>query len=105
MAEESQAKGITFDEIGCIDMGDFLNIAFPKFNKIVANPPFSILEPMIQRFAEEKFELAALILCENYYKRVKSKPGTDNFTKTSLITQAFLVPAYLKNLDKEDFYH
>ncbi len=27
MAEESQAKGITFDEIGCIDMGDFLNIS------------------------------------------------------------------------------
>lgn len=87
-----------------IIMGDFLHITLPKFNKIVANPPFSILEPMIQRFAEEKFELAALILGENYYKRVIAKPGTDNFTKTSLFTQAFFTTEYLKNLDKEDFY-
>jgi len=87
-----------------IIMGDFLNIAFPKFNKIVANPPFSILEPMIQRLAGERFEMASLILGENYYKRVIAKPGTDNFTKTSLFTQAFFTPGYLKNLDKEDFY-
>ncbi len=87
-----------------IIMGDFLNVTLPKFNKIVANPPFSILEPMIQRFAEKKFELATLILGENYYKRVIAKPGTDNFTKTSLFTQAFFIPEYLKNLDKEDFY-
>lgn len=87
-----------------IIMGDFLNITLPKFNKIVANPPFSILEPMIQKFAKERFELAALILGENYYKRVIAKPGTENFTKTSLFTQAFFTPEYLKNLDKEDFY-
>lgn len=87
-----------------IIIGDFLNITLPKFNKIVANPPFGILEPMIQKFAKERFELAALILGENYYKRIIAKPGTDNFTKTSLFTQAFFTPEYLKNLDKEDFY-
>jgi 16S rRNA (adenine1518-N6/adenine1519-N6)-dimethyltransferase len=86
-----------------IIMGDFLDIELPKFNKIVANPPFSILEPMIQRFAEERFELASLILGENYYKRVMAKPGTENFTKTSLFTQAHFIPEFLKNLDKEDF--
>lgn len=87
-----------------IVMADFLHTPLPKFNKIVANPPFSILEPMIQRFAEERFESATLVLGENYSKRTVARPGTDNFTKTSLFTQAFFASEYCRGLNREDFY-
>jgi 16S rRNA (adenine1518-N6/adenine1519-N6)-dimethyltransferase len=85
-------------------MGDFLETELPDFNKIVANPPFSILEPMIQKLGDQRFELASLVIGDSYYKRTLARPGTDNFTKTSLFTQAHFLPEYLRDLDKEDFY-
>lgn len=85
-------------------MGDFLDLDLPEFDKIVANPPFSILEPMIQKFGREKFESATLIIGEKYYQRVIAKPGTDNFTKTSLFTQAHFTPSLLKRLEISDFF-
>lgn len=87
-----------------IIIGNFLNVKLPKFDKIVANPPFSILEPMIQKFANKKFDIASLILGKSYYQRTIAEPGTKNFTKTSLFTQAYFTSAYLKDLKKEDFY-
>ncbi len=84
--------------------GDVLRARLPFFNKIVANPPFHILDPMIQRLAREQFEIASLILGERYYRRAVAAPGSTAFTKTSLFTQASFEAEQMKTLDKEDFY-
>ena len=81
----------------------FQQAELPELKKMVANPPFSILEPMIQKISHLRIDLASLIIGENYNSRAIAKPGTGNFTKTSLFTQAYFSPEILKKLEKEDF--
>ncbi len=87
-----------------IIIGDYFNIELPEFNKIVANPPFSVLEPMLQKFSKEGIESVTLVIGEKYYRRATARIGTDNFTKTSLFTQADFEVEFMRRLGKEDFY-
>lgn len=85
-------------------IGDFLKLKLPEFNKIVANPPFSILEPMIQKLSDLNVEQIVLAIGEKYYRRSIATPGSSDFTKTSLFTQAHFEPSILKKLEKGVFF-
>ncbi|MEK7478120.1 MAG: rRNA adenine N-6-methyltransferase family protein [Patescibacteria group bacterium] len=87
-----------------IIMGDFLELELPAFNKIVANPPFSILEPMIQKLSDLDVEQIVLAIGEKYYRRSVAEPGSGDFTKTSLFTQAHFKSSVLRKLEKEVFF-
>ena len=64
--------------------GNALNIKFPEFNKLVANVPYSISEPLIQKLIYNNFKLGVLLLPEKFVKKITSKN-----TKLSLISNIF----------------
>lgn len=85
-------------------MGDYLTTATPEADKIISNPPFSILEPMLQRFTRERVEDIALVIGDRYAQRAIALPGSREFSKTSLFTQAYFQPEYVRRIDRDDFY-
>lgn len=85
-----------------IIFGSALDKPWPRVNKLVSSPPYSILEPLLEHLAmKKKIELISLVIGEKYYQRCidLSHPA-----KTSLITQAFFDIKLISKLDKGSFY-
>jgi 16S rRNA A1518/A1519 N6-dimethyltransferase RsmA/KsgA/DIM1 with predicted DNA glycosylase/AP lyase activity len=86
-----------------VKYGSALDVPWPMVDKVISNPPFSILEPMIEKFALAKgLECIVLVIGERYYSRVMS--NREYPTRTSLITQAFFEPSLVAVLDADCFY-
>lgn len=62
-----------------------LKIKFPKFDKLVANIPYSISEPLIQKLIHhDDFEIAVIMVSEKFYQKLIS-----GNTKLSYIARHF----------------
>ncbi len=83
--------------------GSALDVKWPIVNKVVSNPPYSILEPLIERLImEKKIKSCSLVIGEKYYQRcVVLKEGT---TKTSLMTQAFFDVELISKISGDKFF-
>lgn len=86
--------------------GSALDIKWPRdINKLVMNPPFSILEPLLQLiYAYEGLEVVSMIIGKRYYENCSSRIGDNSFNRTSLMTQAKFDVHFVMNIDKESFY-
>jgi len=80
-----------------------LDIKWPIVNKVVSSPPYSILEPLIERLIKKKkIESCSFVIGEKYYQRcVDSK---DASTKTSLMTQAFFDVELISKISGDKFF-
>ncbi len=65
-------------------LANALKVKLPKFDKVVANIPYSISEALIQRLIYVNFKLAVLLLPEGFAKIISEKK-----TKLSLISNLF----------------
>lgn len=80
-----------------------LDIKWPAVNKIVSNPPFSILEPLIEKLVKEKrIESSSFVIGEKYYQRCAAVK--DRATRTSLMTQAFFDVKLVSKIDGDKFF-
>jgi len=86
--------------------GSALNVEWPRdVNKLVMNPPYSILEPLLQLiYAYRGLEIVSMIIGRRYYENCSSRIGDNSFNKTSLMTQAKFDVHFIKNIDKASFY-
>jgi 16S rRNA (adenine1518-N6/adenine1519-N6)-dimethyltransferase len=86
--------------------GSALDIEWPQeVNKLVMNPPYSILEPLLQLiYAFEGLEIVSMIIGRRYYENCSSRIGDSNFNKTSLMTQAKFDVHFVKNIERESFF-
>lgn len=83
--------------------GSAIDINWPAVNKVVSNPPFSILEPLIERLVKEKrVGLSSFIIGEKYYQRCTAVK--DRATRTSIITQAFFDVKLISDIDGDKFF-
>lgn len=83
--------------------GSAIDIRWPAVNKVVSNPPFSILEPLIERLVKEKrIESSSFVIGEKYYQRCAAVK--DRATKTSLMTQAFFDVKLVSKIDGDKFF-
>lgn len=83
--------------------GSALDIKWPAANKLVSNPPFSILEPLIERLVKEKkIKTISLVTGEKYYQRCAAIK--DRATRTSLMTQAFFDVELVSKIDGDKFF-
>ncbi|MCD6274904.1 MAG: hypothetical protein J7J15_02680 [Candidatus Aenigmarchaeota archaeon] len=80
-------------------LGNALKINFPNFDKLVADIPYSISEPLIQRLIYEDFKLAVLLFPENFVKTLLEKN-----TKLSLISKLFFEIKLDQEVFPESFY-
>ncbi|MDO8436044.1 MAG: rRNA adenine N-6-methyltransferase family protein [bacterium] len=86
--------------------GSALEVEWPvDVNKIVMNPPFSILEPLLEiLYARREIELISMIVGRRYYDNAIQKPGSRSFNKSALMTQAKFDSALVMEINKECFY-
>ncbi len=83
--------------------GSALDVKWPDVNKMVSNPPFSILEPLIERLVKEKkIESCSFVIGEKYYQRCAAIK--DRATRTSLMTQAFFDVELVSKIDGDKFF-
>ena len=68
---------------------DFLNAQLPKFNKVVANIPYSISAPLIFKLLEHDFDLAVLFFQKEFAEKMCGKPGTENYGRLTVMVQYY----------------
>ncbi len=74
--------------------GNFLTLRLPRYTKVVANPPFSILEPMIQRHINRPLPMS-LLTPSHFAERVASTtPNTLLAYVTQLVYRADVVETH-----------
>jgi len=86
--------------------GSALEVRWPSgLNKIVMNPPYSILEPLLEIIHGYRgIECVSMIIGKKYCQNALTRVGDRGFTKTSLMTQAKLDPHFIMDIDRECFY-
>lgn len=86
-----------------INIGSAMEKKWPAVNKVVANPPFSIIEPIIGRIILEKnISTASLVVGDRGYRMSSSLSG--GFSRLGLIIKAFFDVENVTGIDPEDFY-
>ena len=84
--------------------GNILEIELPMFNKIVANPPYSISSPLIMRLFERSFKCAVLTLQKEFAERLIASIGTRDYGPLSVIADYRVYPVILEHLSRSSFY-
>jgi 16S rRNA A1518/A1519 N6-dimethyltransferase RsmA/KsgA/DIM1 with predicted DNA glycosylase/AP lyase activity len=84
---------------------DFLTINFIEpFDKVVSNPPFSLVEPMFKRFAfTQPTPWMILVLGQTFSASARAAPDEPQYNRISLLTQAFWEVRQLAELSVVDF--
>ncbi len=80
---------------------DALEIIYPRFNKIISNPPYNIADRIIDKLSFYDFETGIMILPNTIAKQFVSK---ENDTKFSAIQKIFFDFIDLGEIKKESFY-
>lgn len=65
--------------------GDILEIDLPKFNKVVANLPYSISTPITFKLFEESFQLGVLMYQKEFAERMVAPPGSSEYSRLSVM--------------------
>ncbi|MGM0770707.1 MAG: 16S rRNA (adenine(1518)-N(6)/adenine(1519)-N(6))-dimethyltransferase RsmA [Halobacteriota archaeon] len=69
--------------------GDVLKVDLPKFNKVVANLPYSISSPITFKLFEQDFELGILMYQYEFAQRMVAKANTEDYSRLSVNTHYF----------------
>ncbi len=86
--------------------GNILDMAFPFFNKIISNPPFSIIEPLFLKLIGERrynFENSVFILPESFLKKMVAPPFSPLFGVVSALFMAFYDVGIFAEVPSEAF--
>ena len=83
--------------------GDALKLAWPPYNKVVSNIPYSISRRLLQRFVLEGFELAVLVVQKEFAKKLCAAPGTDNYRMVSVLARSACDVEFLKDVPPDAF--
>ena len=84
--------------------GNILKIQLPKFNKIVANPPYNISFQLTMRLFKIGFEKAVLTLQKEFAEKLIAKPGTKKYGPLTVFAKYVGSVKILENLPKGSFY-
>lgn len=74
------------------------------FNKVVANLPYHITTPLLEKFFACKFESLTLMVQKEFAQRMAAKSGTKEFGSLTLFTQFYSTLAKHFNVTPNCFY-
>ncbi|UCD02848.1 MAG: HAD-IB family phosphatase [Candidatus Aenigmatarchaeota archaeon] len=99
----------TFDKIGNVEIvwGNALDVLEKgkiRFDKIVANPPYSISEALIKALFGVRFEAAVLTLPWRFVERLTSNPEEEDYSKLSMFAQSFFSIETILKVNKEAWH-
>ena len=78
---------------------DFLEVKIPPWNKIVSNPPFNILEPLMYYLSKRIFDCVVLIAGENFANELINEEKT----RVSILSKSYFQVEFTEQLSKSDF--
>jgi 16S rRNA (adenine1518-N6/adenine1519-N6)-dimethyltransferase len=74
-----------------------------EFDRLVANIPYAICEPLIGMLAEKEFKLAILTVPKGFAGIVTAKKGSKAYSKTSIMTRVFFDIEVVLDVPREAF--
>lgn len=86
--------------------GNILDVDIPPFNKIVANPPYAVLQQFFVKLIKEgrqNFEQAVLVVPYAFEKKMTATPDSDYFGVISALFMAFYNVETIMQINKESF--
>lgn len=88
---------------------DVMDISLPQATKIVSNPPYHIISPLIIKiltevFTNPGFKYAIMILQEAYAQRLISHPGEENWGRLPAALSYFGSGEFIRKVSKHAFY-
>lgn len=87
-------------------IGNALARKWPKkIDKLVANIPFNIIEPLIYKLIQERIKLSCLLVGEKYAQSVNlSISGGSQESRLALLTNAYFIPEIQVEVPSKNFY-
>lgn len=84
--------------------GDILATPLPPFNKVVANPPYSISSKLMFRILDESFDLGILTFQREFAQRLAARPGTQEYGRLTIMADYRSTTEVLEYVPKSSFY-
>ncbi len=84
--------------------GDILQVTAPPFNKVVANPPFSISSPILFWLLKKTFDRTVLTLQKEYAIRLNAAVGSREYSRLTVSVYRHANAELLDIVPKEAFY-
>lgn len=99
LRNELEKKNLTVIE------GDFLSVELPKYNKIVALPPYTISSNTVYKIIEREFDLAVLVFQKEFVGKLVAEPGFMEYGCISVLMQYYCEPKILiETISSNSFY-
>jgi len=92
-----------FDNVVIVE-GDVLEVAIPEFDKVVANPPFSISSPILFWLLEKSFDLAVLSFQKEFAQRLVAGVGSRDYSRLTVETYYRAEVELLETVPREAFF-
>lgn len=93
-----------YDNVEIINM-DFLELKPFRIDKIVSNIPYNISSIILEKIVKEyEFNKALLGLQKEFGLRMMAKPGSENYSRLTVLTQFYCKIDVLKILSRRSFY-
>ncbi|MHC1635696.1 MAG: 16S rRNA (adenine(1518)-N(6)/adenine(1519)-N(6))-dimethyltransferase RsmA [Candidatus Methanospirareceae archaeon] len=84
--------------------GDFMEIELPKFDKVIANIPYSLSSQITYKLLLHGFNLAILIYQKEFAMKMVAKPKEEGYGRLAVVTQALAKVEILEKVPGRAFY-
>ncbi len=91
------------DEIEIIE-GDAVKVAFPVFDRLVSNIPYSISSPLTFKLFKTDFKMAVITYQEEFARRLVAGPGERDYSRISVASDYHADIEIIETLPPETFY-
>lgn len=97
-AKFSQEQNLTVVE------GDALTVQIPDGSKVVSSPPYNISSKLILLIMNSGFRLAALLMQEEFVRRLTASSGSRDYGRISVMLQSKARAEFDMRVPREAFY-
>jgi 16S rRNA (adenine1518-N6/adenine1519-N6)-dimethyltransferase len=84
--------------------GDALTVAIPANAKIVSSPPYNISSRLILRIISSEFNLACLLLQEDFVRRLTAPSGSRDYGRLTVMLEIRARAEYVSHVPRSAFY-
>ncbi|HEC56884.1 MAG TPA: ribosomal RNA small subunit methyltransferase A, partial [Candidatus Syntrophoarchaeum butanivorans] len=83
---------------------DALKIDLPEFDKVISNLPYSISSRITLKILKSGFKMGILMYQAEFVRRITAPPGTKEYGRLSVFTQALADVEILESVSRDAFY-
>ena len=84
--------------------GDALTAQIPDGSKVVSSPPYNISSKLILLIMNSRFRLAALLMQEEFVRRLTAPSGSREYGRISVMLQSKAAAEFVMKVPREAFY-